>query len=120
MGKYVDGYVIPIAHDKLDEYKKMAGLAGSVWKDHGALAYVECAGDDLDQQELISFKQLAGAGADETVIFAWVVFESKQHRDQVNQAVMADPRLAAMMNPDSHLFDCKRMAYGGFNAIVDL
>ena len=89
MANYVDGYVIPIAQNKLDEYKKMAELAGSVWKEHGALEYIECAGDDLDQKELVSFKKMAGATEDETVIFSWVVFESKEHRDRVNQAVMA-------------------------------
>lgn len=120
MGIYVDGYVLPIAWNKLDEYKKMAELAGTVWKEHGALAYMECAGDDLEQKEMVSFKQLTGANEEETVIFAWVVFESKEHRDWVNQAVMADPRLAGMMNPDAHPFDCKRMTYGGFTAIVDL
>ena len=119
MGKYVDGYVIPVVQNNLDEYKKIAELAGSVWKEHGALEYIECAGDDLDQKELVSFKKLAGAADDETVIFAWIVFESREHRDRVNQAVMADPRLAGTMNPDSQPFDCKRMAYGGFKVIVD-
>lgn len=118
MGKYVDGYVIPIVQDKLAEYQKMAELAGSVWKEHGALEYIECAGDDLEQKELVSFKKLTDAGENETVIFAWIVFESKEHRDRVNQAVMADSRLASSMNPDSHPFDCKRMAYGGFKTIV--
>ena len=120
MGKYVDGYVISIAQNNLDEYKKMAELAGSVWKEHGALEYIECAGDDLDQKELVPFKKLAGAADDETVIFAWIVFESKEHRDRVNQAAMADPRLARTMNLGPQPFDCKRMAYGGFKAIVDL
>ena len=118
MEKYVDGYVIPIAQNKLDDYKKMAELAGSVWKEHGALEYIECAGDDLNQKELVSFNKLAGATENETVIFAWIVFESREHRDRVNQAVMADPRLEKMMNPSSPPFDCKRMAYGGFTTIV--
>lgn len=95
-------------------------MAGSVWKEHGALEYIECAGDDLDQKELLSFKKLAGAVEGETVIFAWIVFASKEHRDQVNQAAIADPRLAGTTNPDSQPFGCKRMAYGGFKAIVDL
>lgn len=118
MGRYVDGYVIPITKNNLDEYKRMAELAGSVWKEHGALEYIECAGDDLDQKELVSFKKLAGAAEDETVIFAWIIFESREHRDRVNQAVMADSRLAGM-SPDSSPFDCKRMAYGGFKVIVN-
>ncbi|MBA3756854.1 MAG: DUF1428 domain-containing protein [Nitrosomonas sp.] len=118
MKKYVDGYVLPVPQKNLDEYKKMAELAGSVWKEHGALEYVECVGDDLDQKELVSFKKISGAAEDETVIFAWIVFESKEHRDRVNQAVMTDPRLAEMANPKFHPFDCKRMAYGGFKVIV--
>lgn len=119
MGKYVDGYVIPVPQNSLDEYKKMAELAGSIWKEHGALEYIECAGDDLDQKELVSFKKIAGAHEDETVVFAWIVFESKEQRDRINQMVMADPRLAEMANPESHPFDCKRMAYGGFRVIVN-
>ena len=84
MKKYVDGYVLPIRQNNLDEYKKMAELAGSICKEHGALEYIECAGDDLDQKDLVSFKKIAGAAEDETVIFAWIVFESKEHRDWVN------------------------------------
>lgn len=119
MEKYVDGYVIPIARSKLEDYKKMAELAGSIWKEHGALAYVECIGDDLNQEDLISFNQAANAIEGETVIFSWIVFESKQQRDQINQAVMNDPRLKEMMPPDAGPFDCKRMIYGGFKTIVD-
>ena len=119
MKKYVDGYVLPVPRNNLDEYRKIADLAGLVWKEHGALEYIECAGDDLDPKDLVSFKNMAEAREDETVIFAWIVFESKEHRDQVNQAVMADSRLVAMANPASHPFDCKRMAYGGFKVIVN-
>lgn len=119
MEKYVDGYVIPVAKNSLDEYKKIAELAGSIWKEHGALEYIECVGDDLDQAEFVSFKQAAGAADDETVIFSWIVFESKAHRDQVNQAVLADSRLEEMMKSSSQPFDCKRMAYGGFKVLVN-
>jgi uncharacterized protein YbaA (DUF1428 family) len=119
MKKYVDGYVLPMPQNSLEEYRKMADLAGSVWKEHGALEYIECAGDDLDQEELVSFRKIAGAKENETVVFAWVVFESKEHRDRVNKAVMADPRLTGMTNPDAMPFDCKRMAYGGFKVIVE-
>jgi len=120
MEKYVDGYVIPIARNKVEDYKRMAELAGSIWKEHGALAYVECIGDDLNQEGFISFNQAANAVEGETVIFSWIVFESQQHRDRVNQAVMSDSRLKEMMNPDSGPFDCKRMIYGGFRTIVDI
>ena len=118
MGKYVDGFVLPVARNKLDEYKEMAEMACLVWKEHGALEYIECVGDDLEHPGMVSFRDLAHANADETVIFAWITFESKAHRDQVNQAVFADPRLTGMMHADAHPFDCKRMAYGGFGVIV--
>lgn len=120
MEKYVDGFVIPIAHNKLEEYTRLAELAGSIWMEHGALAYTECCGDDLNHEDLVSFHQAANAIEGETVIFSWIVFESKEHRDRVNQAVMSDPRLKEMMNPDSGPFDCKRMVYGGFKTIVDM
>lgn len=120
MKKYVDGYVIPISKNNLDDYKQIAELAGLVRKEHGAFEFIECVGDDLDQKELISFKQAANAGDNDTVIFSWVIFESREHRDQVNAAVMSDPRLAGMMNSDSSQpFDCKRMAYGGFKVLVN-
>ncbi len=120
MTKYVDGFVIPIAKNNLDDYKKISELAGMVWKDHGALEYIECVGDDLNPKDLISFKKAAGAVVNETVLFSWIVFESREHRDQVNAAVMADPRLAEMMQPDAQPFDYKRMVYGGFKILVTL
>ena len=118
MDKYVDGYVIPIARNKVEDYKRLAELAGSIWKEHGALAYVECMGDDLNHEGLVSFHQAADAIEGETVIFSWIVFESRQHRDQVNQAVMSDPRLKKMMNPKAMPFDGKRMIFGGFRTFV--
>ncbi|GKS68115.1 hypothetical protein W03_01190 [Nitrosomonas sp. PY1] len=117
MGKYVDGYVLPVSQDNLQEYKEMANLAGSIWKEYGALEYIECTGDDLDQKEFTSFKKMVKAKENETIVFAWIVFESKEHRDQVNKAVMVDQRLADMMNPDA-IFDSKRMVYGGFKVIA--
>lgn len=120
MKKYVDGYVIPISENNLDDYKRDAELAGSIWKEHGALEFIECTGDDLDQKELISFMQATNAAEGETVIFSWIIFESREHRDQVNAAVMNDPRMTEMMNPDSHPFDCKRMIYGGFKVLVNV
>lgn len=119
MAKYIDGYVIPIAENNLDEYKRIAETAGSIWKEHGALEYIECIGDDLDPKEFVSFKQVVGAADDETMIFSWIVFESREHRDRVNQAVMADPRLQEMMKPGDEPFDCKRMVYGGFKTLVE-
>ena len=98
MEKYVDGYVIPIAQNKLDDYKKMAELAGSVWKEHGALEYIECAGDDLNQKELVSFNKLAGATENETVIFAWIFFGPSGHGGGFNESVLAYPCLRKNKN----------------------
>lgn len=118
MAKYVDGFLIPLPSDKLDEYKKIAEKAGEIWKDHGALDYCECVGDDLDIADLVSFKSSANTSASESVIFSWITYESREHRDAVNAAVMADPRMANMMNESP--FDCKRMAYGGFRMLVEM
>ncbi|HEX8738290.1 MAG TPA: DUF1428 domain-containing protein [Pyrinomonadaceae bacterium] len=116
MGKYVDGFVIPIAKDKVEEYGKIAQKAGEIWKEYGALDYVEAIGDDLEIKDMLSFKTIAGAGEDETVIFAWIVYESREERDRINAAVMEDARLKADM--DKMPFDFKRMAYGGFKTLV--
>jgi len=121
MERYVDGFLIPIAKENLGKYKEMAELAGQVWKEHGALEYYECVGDDLNQQqEFVSFTQSAGASEDEIVVLSWIVFESKEHRDRVNAAVMADHRIKAMMDSPFQPFDCKRMAYGGFKTLVKM
>ena len=87
-------------------------------EEHGALDYWECVGDDLDTKDMVSFSKIAGAGPDETVVFAWVVFESREHRDEANKKIMADPRLAKMMENEKPVFDYKRMAYGGFKELV--
>ena len=114
---YVDGYVLPIPKDKIPDYEKMARLAGQIWVEHGALEYRECVGDDLDIQELVPFPQLVQAKPDETVVFAWIVFESRERRDEINAKVMADPRLAGM-GPENSPFDHRRMAFGGFKVLV--
>jgi uncharacterized protein YbaA (DUF1428 family) len=119
--KYVDGFLIPIAKDNVSKYKEIAQKAGEVWKEHGALEYYECVGDDLDIEGMVSFKKAAGTSEEETVIFSWIVFESREHRDRVNQAVMADPRMNEMMESGgSEPFDFRRMAYGGFKTLVNL
>jgi uncharacterized protein YbaA (DUF1428 family) len=117
MDKYVDGFLLPLAKDKLEQYKKMAKAAGEVWKEHGALEYFECIADELEHEEMVSFKQSAGASEEETVILSWIIYESKEHRDKVNAAVMDDPRIKEMMEKDPP-FDSKRMAYGGFKSLV--
>jgi uncharacterized protein YbaA (DUF1428 family) len=118
MARYVDGFLLPLPKKNLAAYRRIASLAGKVWVDLGALAYVETVGDDLKVKKVASFQKTARAKASETVVFAWIVFKSKKHRDEVNQKVMKDPRLAKMMNMKP-IFDMKRMAYGGFKVLVD-
>lgn len=119
MSHYVDGFVIPVPKDNIETYRKIAEEAGKVWKEHGALEYYECVGDDLDVQHQVPFTRLAGAKPDETVVFSWILFSSREHRDEVNKKVMADPRLNDMMKDGAMPFDCSRMAYGGFKSIVE-
>ena len=118
MGKYVDGFVIPIAKENVEKYRAMAQKAGDIWMEKGALAYYECVGDDLENENMLSFKTIAGASEDETVIFAWIVYESREQRDRINEAVMNDPRLKEDMEANKNVFDFKRMAYGGFKTLV--
>lgn len=120
MGRYVDGFLIPVKTENIDKYKEIAQKAGEVWKEHGALEYIEAVGDDLEQGEMVSFLKSSGANEGETAIFSFIVFESKEERDRINALVMEDERLKEMMSPDEKTFDYKRMAYGGFNAVVDL
>jgi uncharacterized protein YbaA (DUF1428 family) len=119
MGRYVDGYVLPLPTKHVDSYRRMAKTAAAVWRDHGALEYRECLGDDLDVKGLTPFPRLARAKAGETVVFSWIVFKSRAHRDRVNAKVMKDPRLAKMMEPKAMPFNPKRMAMGGFKVFVD-
>ena len=118
--KYVDGFVLPVPKDRLEEYAAMAKKAGDIWREYGALEFRECAGDDMEVKDVLPFPQMTELKDDETVVFSWIVFKSREHRDEVNKKVMEDPRLKEMCNPDSMPFDCKRMAYGGFNVIVDV
>ena len=118
MSRYIDGFLLPIAKDHIEHYLSLAEKAAAVWKEHGALEYVETVGDDLEVQDQLPFTQVAGAGENETVVLAYIVYESREHRDAVNAKVFADPRLQEMCSPDSAPFDFKRMAYGGFKSIV--
>ena len=118
MPQYVDGFVLPVPKDKIDLYRSMAEGAAKVWREHGALEYRECIAEDMDAKEMVSFLQMAGAGPDETVAFAWIVFESRASRDEVNAKVMADERLKDMCGKGEVPFDYKRMAYGGFQTLV--
>src|SRR5882672_9064944 len=107
---YVDGFVVAVPKASLEAYKKMAQKAGAVWKEHGALTYVECVGDDVPYGELTSFPRAVQAKDDEVVIFSWVVYESRQSRDAVMPKVMADERLKADWS--TMPFDGKRMIFG--------
>ncbi len=118
MGKYIDGFLLPINAENVDKYKEIAQTAGEVWKEHGALEYVEAVGDDLEADKMVSFKKSADAKDGESVIFAFIVYESKEERDRINALVMEDERLKAIM--EDKTFDYTRMAYGGFKAIVEL
>jgi len=121
MARYVDGFVIPIRKSKLAEYRKIAAAAGRIWKQHGALEYIEALGDDLKIKGMVmSFPKMAGTKRGETLFFSFIVYKSRRHRDTVNKKVMADPRIQKMMDPKDPPFDCQRMAYGGFAAVVDL
>ena len=117
---YVDGFVLPIPASKIKEYRRIAQKAGKIWREHGALEYRECAGDDLNPKMGVPFPRMAKTKRGETVVFAWIVFKSRAHRDRVNAKVIADPRLRDMMAGSSLPFDCDRMGYGGFKTIVDL
>jgi uncharacterized protein YbaA (DUF1428 family) len=118
--RYVDGFVLPVPRKKLKEYRRIAQKAGRVWRDHGALEYLECVGDDLKTKMGVPFPRMAKAKSGETVVLSWIVYKSRGHRDRVNAKVMKDPRMATMMDPKSMPFDVKRMAYGGFKMLIDL
>src|SRR6185503_15930460 len=115
---YVDGYVLPVPKKSLQVYRRIAQKAGKLWREHGALEYRECAGDDLNVKWGVPFSKTIKTKPGETVVFSWIVFKSRAHRDQVNAKVMKDPRLAKMMDASSMPFDCKRMVYGGFKILV--
>lgn len=118
MPNYIDGYVIPVQKKKLAAYFRLARKASKLFREHGALSYRECAGDDLAAKFGRPFPRGIKAKADETVVFSWIEFKSRAHRDRVNAAFMKDPRTAAMCNPDNMPFDCARMLVGGFKVIV--
>ena len=118
--RYIDGFVIPIPKKNVAAYRRIARKAGKIWCDHGALQYVESVGDDLKVKMGQPFTKIAKTTAGETVIFAWIVYKSRAHRDRVNAKVMKDPRMLTMMKRGQMPFDVTRMTYGGFQALVDL
>jgi uncharacterized protein YbaA (DUF1428 family) len=116
---YVDGFVLIVPKDRIDDYKKMAKLGGKVWKEYGALEYRECLGDDLDTPYGRPFPKLLRLKPNETAVFSWIVYRSRAHRDQVNAKVMKDERLAKI-DPKTMPFDMKKMSMGGFTVLVDV
>lgn len=118
--RYVDGFVLPVPKKNLPAYRRIATKAGKIWMDHGALQYAESVADDVKPGKLTSFPRSVKLRSGEVVLFSWIVFKSRSHRDRVNAKVMKDPRLADMMDPKAMPFDMKRMIYGGFRILVDL
>jgi uncharacterized protein YbaA (DUF1428 family) len=117
---YVDGFLLPVPKRNLAAYRRMARKAGKVWREHGALAYVECAADDVKPGKWTSFPQAVKLKPGEAVWFSWIVYKSRRHRDRVLAKVMKDKRLAPMMDPKAMPFDGRRMMWGGFRVMVDL
>jgi uncharacterized protein YbaA (DUF1428 family) len=117
---YVDGFVVPVPKRKLEAYRRMARKAGKIWREHGALDYKECIADDVKPGKHTSFPQSVKLKPGETVMFSWIVYKSRAHRDRVNAKVMKDRRLKPMMDPKAMPFDGKRMFWGGFKVLVDL
>jgi len=118
MARYVDGFVLPLPKKNVETYRRMAQKAGKIWREYGALEFRECVGDDLNVNMGVPFPRRIKLQPGETVVFSWIVFKSRAHRDRVNAKVMKDPRLAKMPTPMP--FDPKRMLYGGFKVLVDL
>ena len=115
---YVDGFVVPVPKKNIADYRKIAKLAGKVWREHGALEYLECVADDVKVGKWTSFPRSVKLKKNETVVFSYIVYKSRAHRDKVLKNVMMDKRLVGMMDPKAMPFDAKRMIYGGFKTIV--
>ena len=115
---YVDGFIVAVPKKNLDTYRRLAKKAGKIWREHGALDYREWVAEDVKVGKLTSFPRSVKLKAGETVVFSWITYKSRAQRDRINAKVMADKRLAEMMNPKSLPFDAKRMIYGGFESLV--
>lgn len=119
MARYVDGFVLPVPKANLEAYRRMAQQAGEIWKEYGALEYVECIADDVKPGKVTSFPQSVQLKDDEVVVFSWITYESREHRDKVNEQVMKDPRIAGI-DPKSMPFDGMRMFWGGFTTLIEM
>lgn len=115
---YVDGFVLPVPKKRVEDYRKIARKAGRIWREHGALEYVECVADDVKPGKQTSFPQSVKLQKGETVVFAYITYKSRAHRDRVNAKVFKDPRMSAMCDPGNMPFDAKRMFWGGFKMLV--
>ncbi|HEY2967691.1 MAG TPA: DUF1428 domain-containing protein [Casimicrobiaceae bacterium] len=120
MAHYVDGFVVPVPLRNLDAYRRMAEQWGKIWMEHGALQFWEGTGDDVKPGKVTSFPQSVQLKDDEVVVFAWILYNSREQRDSVNTKAMADPRMKDMMDPKSMPFDGMRMFWGGFKSLVEL
>jgi uncharacterized protein YbaA (DUF1428 family) len=118
--RFVDGFVLAVPEKNLKAYRSMSQKAGKIWKEHGALEYVEAVGDDLDTKHGVSFVKLVKLKPGEVVFFSFIVYKSRAHRDKVNAKVMSDPRMNQMMQQGPMPFELKRMSFGGFKVLVDL
>jgi uncharacterized protein YbaA (DUF1428 family) len=116
---YVDGFIVPVPVKNLRAYRRIAQQAGKVWREHGALEYREFVADDVKVGKWTSFPRSVKLKRGETVVFSWIVYRSRDHRDRVNAKVMKDKRLAKMMDPKAMPFDAKRMIYGGFKVLIE-
>jgi uncharacterized protein YbaA (DUF1428 family) len=119
MAKYVEGFIIPVPENKMSDYKKLAKLSAKIWLKHGALEYHECIEDDVKAGKKTSFPQSVKLKSNEAVIFAWIVYKSRSHRDKTVKKVMSDPRMAKI-GPENVPFDSSRMIYGGFNSFISM
>jgi uncharacterized protein YbaA (DUF1428 family) len=119
MAHYVDGFVLPVPKKNIIAYRRMAQKASRIFREHGALEYRECAGDDLDVKIGMPFPRGIKTKPGETVVFSYILYKSRAHRDSVNAKVMKDPRMTAMCDPKDTPFDCDRMLYGGFKTLVE-
>lgn len=117
---YADGFVIAVPEKNIEAYRRISQKAGKIWKELGAIQYVETVGDDLEVKFGVSFKKLAKVKPGETVVFSWIVYKSKAQRDRINAKIMKDPRMLKMMQDTEMPFDVKRMAYGGFKFLVNM
>jgi len=118
MAHYIDGYVLPLPKKNLPAYTRMAKRASKIFRELGALEYRECVGDDLAVKMGLPFPKSLKTKPGETVVFSYVVYKSRAHRDHVNAKIMKDPRIHALCDPNHMPFDCARMLYGGFKTLV--